>query len=603
MADIKELLSRRILVLDGAMGTQLQAAALTAADFGGPELEGCNENLVLTRPDVISGVHARYFEAGADIASTNTFGGIRHVLAEYGLQDKVRELNAAATRLAKAEASRFSTPDKPRFTAGALGPGTKTISVTGGIAFDEVRRNYAEAAEGLLEGGADLVLLETQQDTLNIKASILGLHDAFGRAGRSLPVVLSVSIETMGTMLGGQTAEALAVSVEHFDLLALGLNCATGPDFMTDHLRTLAGLARLPTICYPNAGLPDEHGKYNETPEMVARKVARFAEHGWVNIVGGCCGTTPEHIRAVAAAVAAAKPRAIPTARRSMVSGLEGLTLEASRRPYLVGERTNVIGSKLFKDLIVKEGHEEASEIGRRQVRNGAHILDVCLANPDRDEKTDMIRFLDFLTKKVKAPLMIDSTDAAVIEEALKRSPGKAIINSVNLEDGEERFEAVVPLARAYGAALVVGTIDEDKQAGMGVTRERKLAIARRSFDLLTRKYGVAAEDLYFDPLVFPCATGDKNYFGSAVETIEGIRLIKEALPAAKTVLGISNVSFGLPAAGREVLNAVFMHHCVQAGLDLAIVNSEKLARYSTMPAEEKKLADDLLAFLTPIAK
>lgn len=600
METLKTLLRRRILVLDGAMGTALQDLNLGPADFGGAALEGCNENLVLTRPDSIRSIHASYFDAGADIVSTNTFGGVRHVLDEYGLGDKTVELNRAAARLAREAADAKSGPDRPRFVAGSLGPGTKTITVTGGITFDEVRRNYAEAARGLIEGGCDLLLLETQQDTLNIKASLLGFHDAFGAAGRELPIVLSVSIETMGTMLGGQTADALCHSVEHFDLLALGLNCATGPDFMTDHLRSISDLARVPVICYPNAGLPDENGLYNESPAMIGEKVARFAKNGWINIAGGCCGTTPAHIRAIADALASAPPRSPVAERRAAVSGLESLSLAEDRRPILVGERTNVIGSKKFKLLIVDGKLEEGAEIGRKQVRNGAHVLDVCLANPDRDEKSDMIRFLEILTKKTKAPLMIDTTDAEVLEEALKRSPGKAIINSINLEDGEERFEAVLPLVKQYGAAVIVGTIDEDKESGMGVTRERKLEIAKRSHDLLTRKYGIAEEDIIFDPLVFPCATGDANYYGSAAATIEGIRAIKEALPRCNTVLGISNVSFGLPPAGREVLNSVFLHHCVEAGLDLAMVNTEKLARYATLPEEEKKLSDALLFWKGP---
>ncbi len=598
--ELRELLHRRLLVLDGAMGTMLQARDLTAKDFGGPELEGCNENLVLTRPDVIQEVHEAYFAAGADLVETNTFGAIRHVLAEYGLQDKAREINRKACALARAAAAKHATKDKPRFVAGALGPGTKTISVTGGITYDEVLEGYREAATGLLEGGADLVLLETQQDTINIKASINGIHQAFRAANRSIPVILSVSIETMGTMLGGQDIAALADAVAHFDLLAIGMNCATGPDFMTDHLRTLSSLTRAFTICYPNAGLPDENGAYNESPVMVAKKVGRFAEEGWVNLVGGCCGTTPEHIRLIAAAVANKPPRRAHKSRRSSVSGMESLSLEEDRRPLIVGERTNVIGSRKFKELIVGGEIEAAAELARHQVRAGAHIIDVCLANPDRDEKDDLIAFFDKAVRKVKVPFMIDSTDAKVMEEALKRAPGKCILNSINLEDGEERFEAVIPLVHQFGAALVVGTIDEDKVMGMGLTRERKLEIAQRSFALLTGKYGIAPEDIIFDPLVFPAGTGDKNYWGSAVETIEGIKIIKSAMPRCKTVLGISNVSFGLPAAGREVLNSVFLHYCVEAGLDLAIVNAEKLARYSQISDIEKKLSWDLLSWAGP---
>jgi 5-methyltetrahydrofolate--homocysteine methyltransferase len=598
--ELRALLHRRVLVLDGAMGTMLQARNLTAADFGGPELEGCNENLILTRPDVIRDVHGAYYAAGADLVETNTFGAVRHVLAEYGLQDKAREMCRRGCELAREAAALHSTPDRPRYVAGSLGPGTKAITVTGGITYDEVLVNYQEAAEGLLEGGADLILLETQQDTINIKASVNGISEAFRKMNRSVPVILSVSIESMGTMLGGQDISALADAVSHFDLLAVGMNCATGPDFMTDHLRTLSSLTNTFTICYPNAGLPDENGHYNESPEALAKKVARFADEGWVNIVGGCCGTTPEHIRLMAETLSGKPPRKPIKHRRASVSGMESLSLDEDRRPLIVGERTNVIGSRKFKELIVGGELEAAAELARHQVRAGAHIIDVCLANPDRDEKDDLIAFFEKAVRKVKVPFMIDSTDAKVMEEALKRAPGKCVLNSVNLEDGEERFEAVVPLVHKYGAALVVGTIDEDKVMGMGLTRARKLSIAQRSYDLLTKKYGIAPEDIIFDPLVFPAGTGDKNYWGSAVETIAGIKLIKDAMPKCRTVLGISNVSFGLPPAGREILNSVFLHHCVEAGLDLAIVNAEKLARYSLIPDLEKKLSWDLLSWTGP---
>ncbi len=598
--ELRALLHERLLVVDGAMGTMLQARNLSAADFGGAELEGCNENLCLTRPDVVRSIHEAYLEAGADIVETNSFGSTSIVLKEYGLQAKTLELNRAAARLAREAADKLSTSAKPRFVAGSMGPTTKSILVTRNVTFEELENAYAEQARGLLDGGADVLLLETAQDTLNLKAGLNGIDQAFAALGRSAPVMISATIEVMGTMLGGQGAEALYISLEHRDLLSIGLNCATGPDFMTDHIRTLAGLSRFAVSCIPNAGLPDENGRYNETPEMIARKLERFAAEGWLNIVGGCCGTTPEHIRLIAGMAAGKRPRPHAKTRRSHVSGLDPFELIEERRPILVGERTNVIGSRIFKDLVVQGKWEEGAEIGRRQVRNGAHIVDVCLANPDREEKADMEAFLDQLVRKIKAPVMIDSTDAAVIEAALRKTPGKCVINSINLEDGEERFETIVPLIRRYGAAVVVGTIDEDKAQGMAVTAERKLAVALRSFKLLTEKYGLRPEDLIFDPLVFPCATGDKNYVGSAAETIEGVRRIKEALPRCKTILGVSNVSFGLPAAGREVLNAVFLNHCVKAGLDLAIVNTEKLARYATIPEDEKRLAERLLFWKGP---
>ena len=399
----------------------------------------------------------------------------------------------------------------------------------------------------------------------------------------------------MGTLLAGQDAEAFYTSLAHRDLLWIGFNCATGPDFMTDHIRTLAGLSRFPVACLPNAGLPDEDGKYNETPEMLCAAIGRFIDNSWLNIIGGCCGTGPEHIQLLAERAAGAVPRTPVRSQESRVSGIEALVVDEDTRPAIVGERTNVLGSRRFRRLIGRGSFEEAAEVGRRQVRNGAHVLDVCLQDPDRDEMADIIEFLDLVTKKVKSPIMVDSTDAAVIEESLKRLQGKSIINSVNLEDGEARFQAVTPLARAYGAALVVGCIDDDKDQAQAITKERKLEIAQRSHKLLTEKYCIPEEDLIFDPLVFPAGTGDQNYVGSAAETIEGVRLIKEALPNTKTVLGISNVSFGLPPAGREVFNSVFLYHCVQAGLDMAIVNSEVMQRYTSIPEEERKLSEDLI--------
>ena len=592
---LKRALSERILVLDGAMGTSIQALDLTAADFGGPDLEGCNENLVLTRPDVIRGIHDGFLAAGADIVETDTFGATPLVLAEYDLAEQAHAINLAAARLGREATAAYSTAERPRFVAGSMGPTTKTISVTGGVTWDELARHYEVQAAGLIEGGVDVLLLETSQDTLNVKAGLVGIDRAQARLGTAVPIAVSGTVEVMGTLLAGQDVEAFYVSLAHRDLLWIGLNCATGPDFMTDHLRTLAALARFPVACVPNAGLPDENGRYNETPPMISQKVGRFIDDGWVNLIGGCCGTVAEHIALLADAARGKPPRRIPDVRRSAVSGIETLVIDEDTRPVIVGERTNVLGSRKFKQLIAVGAIEEASEIGRLQVRRGAHLIDVCLQDPDRPEVEDVTKFLEMVAKKVKVPIMLDSTDAKVLEEGLKRTQGKSLINSINLEDGEERFKRVVPLARTFGAALVVGCIDEDKAQAQAVTRARKLAIAERSYALLTEKYGVQPEDIMFDALVFPVGTGDQNYIGSGVETIEGIRLIKEKLPRSKTILGVSNVSFGLPVAGREVLNSVFLYHCVQAGLDMAIVNSEKLERYSEIPAEERKLAEDLI--------
>ncbi|HEV8231008.1 MAG TPA: homocysteine S-methyltransferase family protein, partial [Thermoanaerobaculia bacterium] len=589
------VLAERVVVLDGATGTCIQARNLSAADFGGPEYEGCNEHLVFTRPDVVRSLHADYFEAGADMVETDTFGGTPLVLAEYGLADKALELNREAARLAREVAERYRGPGRPRFVAGSIGPTTRSITVTGGVTFDELVRHFRVQATGLLEGGADVLLLETTQDTRNLKAGLIGVEEAFAEVGWRVPVMVSATIEPMGTMLAGQTIEAFYASVMHAPLLSVGINCGTGPEFMTSHLRSLSALARTRVSCYPNAGLPDEEGRYGETPEKLAAALSRFLDQGLVDIVGGCCGTTPAHVRALAAAAAGRKPRRMPEHRKTLVSGIEMLEIFEDNRPVLVGERTNVLGSRKFKRLVAAGEFEAAAEIARAQVKNGAQIIDVCLQDPDRDEEADANAFLERATKMVKVPLMLDSTDAQVLELGLKWSQGKSIINSINLEDGEERFRGVVPLGQRYGAALIVGTIDEDPSHGMGVTRERKLEIARRSYTLLTEKYGVLPEDLIFDPLVFPCGTGDEKYVGSAAETIEGIRAIKAAFPECKTILGISNISFGLPEAGREVLNSVFLYHCVKAGLDLAIVNSEKQMRYPSIPEEERLLCENLL--------
>ena len=584
-----------MLVIDGAMGTAIQALNLGPDDFGGAKYEGCNEYLTLTRPGLIEDIHRSYLDAGADIIETNTFGSTPVVLAEYELAHEARRLNREAATLARRAADAASTPDKPRFVAGSMGPTTKTISVTGGINFEELAGDYHIQAAGLIEGGVDLLLLETSQDTLNVKSGLEGIDRAFAELGREVPVAVQGTVEPMGTLLAGQDVEAFYTSLAHRDLLWIGLNCATGPNFMTDHIRTLASLSKFPVACVPNAGMPDENGNYNETPEAMAETVGRFVESGWVNLVGGCCGTVPRHVELLASMASGKPVRSGIVSEETRVSGIETLLVDDEVRPAIVGERTNVLGSRRFRRLIAEDSFEEAAEIGRRQVRNGAHILDVCLQDPDRDEAADVSKFLDLVTKKVKAPFMIDSTDSAVIELALKKLQGKSIINSINLEDGEVRFQAVVPLARRFGAALVVGCIDDDKDQAQAITKERKLEVAVRSAKLLTEKYGVPIGDIIFDPLVFPVGTGDENYVGSGAETIEGVRLIKEALPGAKTVLGISNVSFGLPSAGREVLNSVFLYHCVQAGLDMAIVNSEGMERYASIPDDERKLAEDLI--------
>jgi 5-methyltetrahydrofolate--homocysteine methyltransferase len=593
---LRELLRERILILDGAMGTMLQQENLTAEDFGGAHLEGCNEFLNITRPDVVLSIHRKYLDAGADIIETNSFGSTPLVLAEYGLGDRAREISRRSAELASQAAGELSKSSKPRFVAGSMGPTTKAISVTGGVTFTQLHKNYLEQARGLIEGGSDLLLLETCQDTRNIKAGILAIQDLSREIGAPIPFMISATIEAMGTMLAGQGIEALWASLDHVELLSLGLNCATGPEFMTDHIRTLQALTSRFVSCYPNAGLPNEEGRYGETPTTLAEQLERFADRGWLNIVGGCCGTTEHHIRAIAQMAEGKSPRRPAEQKhRAVYSGIEVIEAEESTRPLIVGERTNVIGSRAFKMLVVSEQWEEATEIARRQVKSGAHIVDVCLQSTDRDEIKDIPPFYDQLIRKIKAPLMIDTTDAAAIELALTYCQGKSIINSINLEDGEEKLERVCPLARSYGAAIIVGCIDEDPAQAQAFTRERKLEIAKRSYDLLSGKYGIRPENIIFDPLVFPCATGDENYIGGAVETIEGIRLIKKNIPHVRTVLGISNVSFGLPPGAREVVNSVFLYYCTKAGLDLAIVNAERIERFPSIPEHERTLTENLL--------
>ncbi|NOU91333.1 methionine synthase [Paenibacillus sp. LMG 31460] len=589
---IQEQMRKKILILDGAMGTMIQQANLTADDFGGEELDGCNEVLVLTRPDIIRNIHEAYLAAGSDMIETNTFGATTVVLAEYALQHKSREINVAAAKLAIQAAEKYSTLEWPRYVAGALGPTTKTLSVTGGVTFEQLEESYCDQAAALIECGVDALLIETSQDTLNVKAASIGIRRAFEQLGAQLPIMISGTIEPMGTTLAGQNIESFYISLEHLKPISIGLNCATGPEFMRDHIRTLAQIADSAISCYPNAGLPDENGHYHESPESLAKKMAGFAEQGWLNIAGGCCGTTPAHIRVLAETMSQYSPRQNYGIHPAAVSGIETVYIEDENRPIMVGERTNISGSRKFKRLIKEGKFEEGSEIARAQVKNGAHVIDINLQDTDIDEAYAMEHFLQEVVKKVKAPLMIDSTYDHIIELGLKYSQGKAIINSINLEDSEAKFAAIVPLIHKYGAAVVMILIDERGQA---VSRQAKIEVAERAYDLLTHKYGLEPHDIIFDPNMFPVGSGDPQYLGSAVETIEGIKLIKAKYPACKTILGLSNISFGLPDAGREVLNSVYLYHCTKAGLDYAIVNTEKLERYASIPEEERRLAENLI--------
>ena len=595
MQDIKKLLKKRMLVLDGGMGTYIQSFNLKPEDFGGEEYFGCNEHLNITRPEIIQKIHEYYLQAGADIIETNSFAGSSITLSEFNLQDKTYEINKKAAESAKEIASRYSTEEKPRFVAGSIGPTNRTISVTGNITFEELEASYYGQAKALIDGGADVLLIETIFDTSNAKAAACAIQNLFKDIKKEIPLIFSATIERNGTMLAGQDIESFYVSIEHLNLLAVGMNCGIGPDLMKDHIRTLSQIANTNIICYPNAGIPLEDGTFPLSPKKFSEGINEFIINGWVNIIGGCCGTNKEHIAELVKIAGSSKIRAIPYIVRTACSGMETLAVEEDNRPVIVGERTNVIGSRKFKQLICDEKFDIASEIGTSQVKNGAQVIDVCLANPDRDELEDTSKFFSLITKKVRVPIMIDSTNYKVIEAALKKTQGKCIINSINFEDGLERAENVMPLVKKYGAAIIFGTIDEDKEQAMATTVEKKLQIAKRAYNYLTKEWGFKPQNILFDALVFPIATGDKKYADSAKVTIESIKKIKEALPKARTILGVSNVSFGLPESGREVLNSVYLYHATKAGLDFAIVNSEKLMRYPSISDKEKELAENLL--------
>ncbi len=590
--EIKRILAERIAVFDGAMGTYLPSFGLKAADYAGHE--GLNEMLSVSRPDVVSRVHADYLEAGADFVETNTFGANAAVLAEYGLEGRAREFNLASARLARAAAERFSRGGRKRYAAGSVGPTNKALFVTGGLSFDDLRDIYLEQFSGLIDGGVDLLLLETAHDVLNLKAGLAAARLAFKKAGKELPVIVSATMDERNKMLSGQDAEAFFASVEHFPLAAVGFNCSSGPEGMALRLERLAARAQYPVFVMPNAGLPDENGRYLQTPENFSAVMSGYAGRGLVNVAGGCCGTGPEHIKALAAAVKGLRPRGPLPAAPWVVSGTEALFFDEIEPPAMVGERNNSIGSKKFRDMVAAGDWDGAVQLARSQAAAGAHILDVCLANPERDELADARTLVPRLARAVRLPLMTDTTSTEVMEEVLKSVPGKALLNSVNFEFGQDRPRAAAELVKTYGAKLVFGCIDEDKKNGLPLDSERKVSIARRAYAFLTGECGLKPEDIVFDTLVFPVAVGGEHA-KTAGETIKAIEAIKSGFPGVKTILGVSNVSFGLPPASREVLNSVFLHHAVKAGLDLAIVNIEKLRRYASIPEEERSLAEDLI--------
>ena len=605
-----DALRDRVLVYDGAMGTNIQRYHLTPEDFGGKALEGCNDHLVLTRPDVIQAIHESFLAVGCDVVETCTFQSTPHRLREWGIEEKTHELNVQAARLARAACDKFATSERPRFVAGSIGPTgmlpSSSDPVLSQITFGALEETYYAQAKALVEGGVDVLLVETAQDILEVKAAIAGFERLFRELGYRVPIQAQVTLDTSGRMLLGTDVASALVTLEAMGVDVIGLNCSTGPEHMREPVRYLTTHATRPISCIPNAGLPLNTGTgdaiYPLEPKPMAEMLGEFVHELGVRVVGGCCGTTPEHLRAIVAAVGPAKSRTPRAESRepSVSSAMRATTLRQEPAPLLIGERVNSQGSRKVKRLLLADDYEGVLDVAKEQVESGAHVLDVCVALTERaDEAEQMAKVVKLLSMSVEAPIMVDSTEASVIEAALEHIPGRAIINSINMENGRERIDRVVPIAKKHGAALVALTIDEH---GMAKTRERKLEVARKIYDIVVGEYGLAAEDLIYDDLTFTLATGDQEWVNSAIETIEGIRVIKRELPGVYTSLGVSNVSFGLTPEARAVLNSVFLHHCVEAGLDMAIVNPAHVQPYAEIPESERKLADDLIFNRSPDA-
>jgi 5-methyltetrahydrofolate--homocysteine methyltransferase len=586
--------NRPVLVLDGAMGTNLQVQNLTAEDFGGEEYEGCNEYLVHTKPEAVAIVHRGFLEAGADIIETDTFGGTSIVLAEYDLADQAYYLNKAAAELAKKLTTEYSTPEKPRFVAGSMGPGTK-LPTLGHIDYDTLLINYKEQAEGLYDGGVDLFLVETCMDVLQIKAALNGIEEVFKEKGDRRPLMVSVTMEQMGTMLSGSTMESALAILEPFPIDILGLNCATGPDLMKEHVKHLSEHSPFVVSCVPNAGLPENIGgqaHYKLTPLELRMALMHFVEDLGVQIIGGCCGTRYDHIRSLAEISADLTPKERHPHYEPSAASIY------STQPYIqdnsfliVGERLNASGSKQCRELLNEENWDSLVALAKSQVKEGAHILDVNVDYVGRDGEKDMKELASRLVNNVTLPLMLDSTESTKMEAGLKVAGGKCILNSTNYEDGEERFYQVLELAKRYGAGIVIGTIDEE---GMGRTAEQKFAIAKRAYEAAV-EYGIRPEEIFFDPLALPVSTGIEEDRENAKATVEATKRIRAELPGCHVLLGVSNVSFGLNLASRQVLNSVFLHECMQVGLDSAIVNASKILPLSKIDPKHQKICQDLI--------
>jgi len=619
---LTELLAQRILVLDGAMGTTIQGFGLNEEDFRGSRfathpkpLKGCNDLLVLTQPQIIENIHRQYLEAGSDIIETNTFNATRIGLAEYALGDFVFEINKAAAEVARraAEAMNRFSPDKPRFVAGSIGPTNKSLSVGvhvddpahRDVTFDEIVANYTEQIAGLMAGGVDLLLAETSFDTLVFKACLFAIDQFFADHGVRVPVMISGTIFEGGRTLSAQSLEAFWIAVSHFDMFSVGINCALGVDQIRPYIEALSQLTSKPVSCYPNAGMPDGFGGFQGTPEHMAQMLGEFARNGWLNLVGGCCGTTPQWIRAIAQTVEGVPPRRAPQVPTwSSLSGTEALVIRPESNFIMIGERTNITGSKRFARLIRGGDFEGALAVAREQVEAGANILDVNMDEGLIDGEKAMTRFLNLVAADLsiaRIPIMIDSSKWSVIEAGLKCVQGKAVVNSISLKEGEEKFLHQARLVKRYGAAVVVMAFDEEGQA---VTAKRKVDICRRAYRVLTEQVGFAPQDIIFDVNILTVGTGIEEHNNYAVEFIEAVRQLKKLFPESKTSGGVSNVSFAFRGneVVREAMNAAFLYHAIHAGLDMGIVNAGQLKVYEEIPPDLLERVEDVLLNRRPDA-
>jgi 5-methyltetrahydrofolate--homocysteine methyltransferase len=616
-----DALEKKVLVFDGAMGTSLQLQNLTAEHFGGEQYNGCNDYLVISYPEAVEKVHRSFLEVGVDVLETDTFRSNRITMKEYGLQDRVLEINETAARLARRLADEYSTAkhaksakekelnlsdlsgseNQPRFVAGSIGPSGKLPSTNdpelSNVSFDELSETFREQAVGLIRGGVDLLLIETSQDILEVKAAIIGIHKAFDETQVYLPIQAQVTLDTTGRMLLGTDINASLAILEGMGIDVIGLNCSTGPEHMREPIRILGENSTLPVSCIPNAGLPlnvDGQAVYPLEPEPFAKDMYEFVTKHNISIVGGCCGTTPQHLKLLVDKLNQhPHPKRPLQSTPQLASAMSAIAMRQDPPPTLLGERLNAQGSRKFKRLLLEEDYDSILEIAREQVEFGAHALDISCAVTERPDEVELMRkVVKKLEMGVDVPLVIDTTELDVLEVALKTAPGRCLINSTHLESGRDKADKIFKLAKDHNAAVIVLTIDEN---GMAKTREKKLEVAKRIYDIAVNDHGLKPEDLVYDTLTFTLATGDEEFANSAIETIEGIRLIKQELPGVMASLGVSNLSFGFAPQARPPLNSVMLYHCVQAGLDLAIVNPAHVTAYADIPAEEKELCEDLI--------